>query len=265
MPVNHLYLAYTTQKETFKFMAAEIVGIDKIKKYMSKFDFQKIKLSKGSETLYIHRCKEGETQEDLVNDFIEWHEDFIEPNNFRDYKLELFGTYNSEPNAKLAPVVKVVVAFNHRDAAATTGGIYSKPAASSPIDVDKYVAVATENATLKAQLERMEEKMDELLNESDDDDDEVGALPPPTFTEAINGALIGKIDTIVDVVLGMLANRNKPTSNFQAINGIESSSILDEFKTIHPEIEDDLARLLQLAKTQPDFFKMLIGQLRKMV
>lgn len=247
-------------------MAAEIIGIDKIKKYMSKFDFQKIKLSKGSETLYIHRCKEGETQDDLVADFCEWVDDFVEDNNFRDYKLELFGSYNTEPNAKLSPVVKVVVAFNHRDAATTTGGFYSKAQnTSSPIDVDKYVAVATENATLKAQLERMEEKMDELLAEEEDDEEEVGSLQPQTFTEAMNNALIGKLDTIVDVVLGMLANKNKSQNNYHAINGIESSSILDEFKQIHPEIEEDLARLLQLAKTQPDFFKMLIGQLRRMV
>jgi len=246
-------------------MAAEIVGIEKIKKYMSKFDFQKIKLSKGSEVVYIHRCKEGESQEDLVNDFTEWYDDFIEPSNFRDYKLELFGSYNPEPNAKLSPVVKVVVAFNHKDAATTTGAFYSKPQnQSSSIDVDKYVAVATENATLKAQLERMEEKMDELLQEEDEDEDEVGAAAPQTFTEAMNNALIGKLDTIVDVVLGMLANRNKPVNHYQGINGVESS-IMDEFKQIHPEIEEDLARLLQLAKTQPDFFKMLIGQLRKMV
>ena len=31
-------------------MAAEIVGIDKINKYIAKFDFQKIKLTRGTET-----------------------------------------------------------------------------------------------------------------------------------------------------------------------------------------------------------------------
>lgn len=244
-------------------MAAEIIGLDKIVKYMDRFDFQKIKLSKGSEVIYLKRIKEGETQADLVNDFTAWVEDFIEDNNFRDYKLELLGSYNTDPSAKLSPVVKVVVAFHHREAATTAGFTKHSTPASQSIDVNSYVAVATENATLKAQLARMEEKMDELMYEDDEDEDEVGAAAPATFTEAINTALIGKIDTIVDVVLGMIAKQNMPQNT--GIAGIDSSDILDEFKMIHPEIEDDLARLLKLAKTQPDFFKMLIGQLRKMV
>jgi hypothetical protein len=244
-------------------MAAEIIGLDKIVKYMDRFDFQKIKLSKGSEVIYLKRIKEGETQADLVNDFTAWVDDFIEDNNFRDYKLELLGSYNTDPSAKLSPVVKVVVAFHHREAATTAGFTKHSTPASQPIDVNSYVAVATENATLKAQLARMEEKMDELMYEDDEDEDEVGAPAPTTFTEAINNALIGKIDTIVDVVLGMIAKQNMPQNT--GIAGIDSSDILDEFKMIHPEIEDDLARLLKLAKTQPDFFKMLIGQLRKMV
>lgn len=245
-------------------MAAEIIGLDKIIKYMDRFDFKKIKLSKGSENLYIRQIKEGETQSDLVNDFTAWVEDFIDDNNFRDYKLELLGSYNTNPGAKLSPVVKVAVAFHHREAAATTGLMKHSPAPSQPIDVNSYVAVATENATLKAQLARMEEKMDELQYQyEEEDEDEVGAAAPATFTEAINNALIGKIDTIVDVVLGMIAKQNMPQNT--GIAGIDGNDILDEFKQIHPEIEDDLARLLKLAKTQPDFFKMLIGQLRKMV
>lgn len=247
-------------------MAAEIVGIEKILKYINKFDFQKIKLSKGTETIYIKRSKEGETQADLVDDFNEWVSEFIDDNNFRDYKLELFGTYSTEANAKLTPVVKVVVAFHHREAATTAGAFKRENyTATQPVDVDKYIAVATENATLKAQIERLEEKMDEILADDDDDDDEVGAVAPQTFTEAINGALIGKIDTIVDVVLGMLANKNKPSGSF-AINGIpETDQLLIEFRKIHPEIDDDIARFYKLATEQPQFFTMVIQQLRKMV
>lgn len=247
-------------------MAAEIVGIEKILKYISKFDFQKIKLSKGTETLYIKRAKEGESQGDITEDFTEWVSEFIDDNNFRDYKLELFGTYSTESNAKLSPVVKVVVAFNHRDAA-TTAGVYKKEnyTSTQPVDVDKYIAVATENATLKAQIERLEEKMDEILADEDDDEEEVGNPMPQTFTEAINGALIGKIDTIVDVVLGMLANKNKPAGSY-AINGIpETDDLLIKFREIHPEIDDDIARFYKLATEQPQFFQMVIGQLRKMV
>ena len=40
---------------------------------------------------------------------------------------------------------------------------------------------------------------------------------------------------------------------------------LTEFRTIHTDIDNDLRLLLIMAKTQPDFFKMLIVQLRNMV
>jgi hypothetical protein len=246
-------------------MAAEIVGIEKINKYISKFDFQKIKLSRGSETLYIRKCKESETQTDLIEDFNEWITDFIEDNNFRDYKLELFGTYSTDINSKLSPVVKVVVAFHHREVATTAGAFYNKENnnTKNTMDVEKYIAVATENATLKAQIDRLEEKMDELLTE--DEDDEVGSPAQPTFTEAINSALIGKLDTIVDVVLGMLSKQNTAAGNF-AINGIpETDELLIEFRKIHPEIDQDIVRFYKLATEQPAFFSMVIQNLRKMV
>jgi hypothetical protein len=249
-------------------MAADIVGIEKINKYINKFDFQKIKLSKGSETLYIKKSKENETKEDLIEDFNEFVLDTIDENNFRDYKLELFGTYATDPNAKLSPVVKVAVAFHNRDVAATTGAFIKREnnPISNPMDTEKYIAVAVENATLKAQIDRLEEKMDELLTEDDDDEDEVGATQPQTITEAINGALIGKIDTIVDVVLGMLAKPNTPAAGSYAINGIaETDNLLIEFRKVHPEIDDDIARFYKLATEQPQFFTMVIQQLRKMV
>jgi hypothetical protein len=244
-------------------MSAEIIGIDKIVKYINKYDFQKIKLSKGSEVVYVKRSKENENQQTLVDDFTDFCDEFIAPNNYRDYKLELFGSYNENPNAKLSPVIKATVAF-HEKAAVTGEQVHrGHNYAPAPIDVDKYVMVATENATLKAQLERLEEKLDEMLAD-DDDDDPVGSMDEPeTIGQALNRALISKLDTVVDVVLARLAMPSVPQQAFP-INGVESDT-LNEFRTIHPEIDNDLKRLLVLAQTQPDFFKMLIVQLRNMV
>ena len=246
-------------------MAAEIVGIDKILSYLNKYEFQKIKLSRGTEPIYLKRAAENENKDTLINDFENWVYEFITPDNFKEYKLELFGTYKTEPNAKLSPVIKVAVAFNNKAAAAgEIIGAYNAPKNSNPIDVDKYVTVAVENATLKAQLEQLEQKLDDLLEEQDEDNEEVGAVEPQTIGQAINGVLISKLDTIVDVVLtGLMTKFSTPSA--PAINGVEDSDVLNEFKKIHPDIEQDLARLLKLAQTKPDFFKMLIMQLRNMV
>lgn len=249
-------------------MAAEIVGIDRIIKYISKFDFKKIKLSKGTDVVYICRTKDGQTQNDLIADFHEWSDEFITPNNFRDYKIELFGSYSEDPNAKLSPVVKATVAFNERSAVAGDNFSNNRSSAvtGTPIDVDKYVTVATENATLRAQIERLEEKMDDLLSDQDDDEtDDVGSPMPETVGQALNQAFISKIDTIVDALImrfAMPAAANVATQS-TAINGIDD--VMTEFRSIHPEIDQDLERLLILAKTKPDFFKMLIVQLRNIV
>jgi hypothetical protein len=244
---------------------AEIVGIEKIVRYINKYDFRKIKLSKGMEVIYIKRSKENETQADLVADFQEFCDEFIQPTNTKDYKLELFGSYNEDPNAKLSPVIKATVAFSER--AAVAGEHYStknnQQQNSQPIDVDKYVAVATENATLKAQLERMEEKLDEMLEDEDDEDQDVGQVAEPeTIGQALNRALISKLDTVIDVVLARLAMPQMAQA--MPISGV-GEDVLIEFRTLHPEIDNDLKLLLVIAKNQPDLFKMLIMQLRNMV
>jgi hypothetical protein len=249
-------------------MSAEIIGLDKIVKYISKYDFRKIKLSKGTETIYIKRTKDNETQNDLIEDFTEFCDEFIAPNNSKEYKLELFGSYNEDSKAKLSPVIKATVAFYERVAVA--GDHYlqrsnnNNAANNQPIDVDKYVQVATENATLRAQLERMEEKLDEMISDEDDEDEEpIGVAEPETIGAALNRALISKLDTVVDVILARLAMPNVSQQAYP-INGIETD-VLSDFRAIHPEIDDDLKRLFKLAQTQPEFFKMLIVNLRNMV
>jgi hypothetical protein len=246
-------------------MAAEIVGIDKIIKRIKKSEeFNRLILTCKKELSYMKSCDDNFTIDDLIEDFKEYVEDFIEDNNFRDYNLEL-RNYEQDSKTKYSPVLKVVVAFHHRDAATTTGAFIKQANnQSNNMEVDKYIAVAVENATLKAQINRLEEKMDELL--SDEEEEEVGSAAPATFTEAINSALIGKIDSIVDVVLGMLAKQNAPAAGNFAINGIpETDDLLVEFRKIHPEIDQDIVRFYKLATEQPAFFSMVIQNLRKMV
>jgi hypothetical protein len=257
---------------------AEIIGLDKIVQYMNQFDFKKIKLSRGSDPVFVRKIKEGETQADLVDAFVQWVDDFVTPGNFKEYKLELLGSYSEDPNARLSPVVKVAVAFSGKETTATPGanvGMPKHPTPLSPdISIEKYVALATENAKLEAQLERLEEKMDELLSDDEDDDDaEVGS--PKTLGEAVNQALIGKLDTIVDVVLGYLTSQNMGTQHrgiagiqdkHETINGISEFELtMMEFKKIHPEIEDDIIRLYHLKKRNGQLFDMLVKQLRGMI
>lgn len=243
-------------------MSVEIVGTSKIIRYIERYDFKKIKLSRGTEPVYLKRAAEGESKEALIADFEEWVNEFIDSDNTREYKLELFGTYSSEPNAKLSPVVKVTVAFHGKaTVTGTTDNYAHKHSAPPPVDVDKYVNMAVELATVRAQNERLEEKLDELLEELEHPE-ELGAPEPKNIGEAVQGAIIGKADKIIDALLIYLT-APKVSTVAQPINGVQDT--LTEFRALHPDIDADLERLLTLAKQQPDFFNLLIKQLRNMV
>jgi hypothetical protein len=246
-------------------MYAEIIGLDKINKWFNQFTFQKIVLKKQSSIVYLKIIKGDETQSDLIEDFNNFIEDFIQPDNFKTYTLEIFGTYSQKENAKLSNVAKINVQFNQSSIANPFTKKEDKTETKkSDINTQDYIALAVENAQLKSQLDRMEEKMDELLSEEyEEQNDEIGQ--PMTIGQALNETFINKLDTIVDVVLAGILNR---TSNTQqtAINGTDTNimDIIEEFRTINPDIENDLAKLLNLAKTKPDMFKMLIQTLRNM-
>jgi hypothetical protein len=243
-------------------MSVEIVGTSKIIRYIERYDFKKIKLSRGTEPVYLKRAAEGESKEALIADFEEWVNEFIDSDNTREYKLELFGTYSSEPNAKLSPVVKVTVAFHGKaTVTGTTDNYAHKHSVTPPVDVDKYVTMAVELATVRAQNERLEEKLDELLEELEHPE-EVGAPEPKNIGEAVQGAIIGKADKIIDALLIYLT-APKVNAVAQPINGVQDT--LTEFRALHPDIDADLERLLTLAKQQPEFFNLLIKQLRNMV
>ena len=110
--------------------------------------------------------------------------------------------------------------------------------------------------------------MDELL--ADDDDDDAAIAEPQTLGAAMNATIMQKLPAIVDLIIIKLMGGAADVS-MQPANGISGiddahdtniNNLITDFQMIHPEIGDDLARLYKLATTQPDFFKMLIVQLR---
>jgi hypothetical protein len=246
-------------------MYAEIIGLEKINKWFNQFTFQKIVLKKQSSIVYLKIIKGDETQSDLIEDFNNFVEDFIQLDNFKTYTLEIFGTYSQKENAKLSNVAKINIQFNQSNIANPFAKKEDKTETKkSDINTQDYIALAVENAELKSQLNRMEEKMDELLSEEyEEQNDTIGE--PMTIGQALNQTFISKLDTIVDVVLASVMNRNNIIPQ-TAINGTDTDImlIIEEFRIINPDIENDLLKLLNLAKTKPDMFKMLISTLRNM-
>lgn len=250
-------------------MAAEIIGIDKIVRYCERYDFQKIKLSKGTETIYLARVKDGQNQADLIADFQDWAAEFIDESNFKEYKLELFGSYSDKPDARLQPVIKIAVAFNPKpDHFIGSAGSRPSPI-SQGIDVNAFVSMAQEKAALEARCEALEQRLNDLEDEIDADEAEDinGIEQEITPQQAITRALIGKADLIIDALIGRLMPQPVPAINGTLSVGNEEGraralEILNEFEAINPDIVSDLDRLLKLAKSNRPLFDMLINQLR---
>lgn len=249
-------------------MAAEIIGIDRIDKYSQKYEYKKIKLMNGNNIVYQRRLRDGESQDDLFADFREFVDENILPNNFRDYKFELMGSRNPEPDAKLNTIVKTIVAFNERPSLASNLG-NSQNTGSNSISLQSHIALVEENAKLRSEIVLLENQIDELLaaSEEEEEKEEIGSTPE-TIGQAVNQSLMGKIPQLIDIGLAMLANmamKGQPAQT-TALNGIpETDALLEEFRKINPSIDEDLKKLYVLAQTQPDFFNMMLNQLRTMV
>jgi hypothetical protein len=257
---------------------AEVVGSEKILNYIQKYRFRKIKLSKGSDVVYTDSVKGAGEEAILVDRFSNWVSDFIEPDNFREYKLELFGTNKEEADVKqLSPVIKITVQFNQKDY--TPARAFSGVSSGAGVDVKEYTALAVENAKLNAQLSRLEEKLNDLVTDSEEVEAE------PTISEKIGSVLLDRADDIISVILMKLGGAMTPMVPQSPISGIDKTdyvpkesidkageewweeSLIDlgyEFKEINPDILSDLQKLLNLAKTNKPFFDMLIKQLRNM-
>jgi hypothetical protein len=80
----------------------------------------------------------------------------------------------------------------------------------------------------------------------------------------IQNSIIAKLPDLIDMLIsGFLTNKTQ-SNNMNLGIGSNIDEIITEFKSINPNIENDLAKLLKVAKEKPSLFKMLIENLRAM-
>lgn len=248
---------------------AEVVGTDKILNYIGKYRFRKIKVTKGADVVYTDSVKANGEESYLLDRFSTWVNDFIEPDNYKEYKLELFGTNKEEAEVKqLTPVIKIAIQFNTKEYMQPRSN-FSGPGASA-FDFKEYTALAVENAKLSSQLAQMSEKLNDLIEAQDEPKE-------ASVTGKIGEVLLSRADDIISLLLmkfgGMqpapqgISGVAEETAQVPADSEVWENEILDvadEFKEINPDILTDLKKLLQLAKTNKPLFDMLIKQLRSM-
>lgn len=240
---------------------ADIIGIDSLRKNLTKYSFYKIKVQKGSETLHYEYIKDDQTQQsDLIDRVEDFFSDLLEvqPNNSRDYTIALYGNDENDYTKKAnKPFVQFKFQLTQKDY--NIGSTIKQPVNNLPSD---YIDLVRENEKLKSHLARQQDLIDDLNADDDDDDDVVQQSDQEQLIGAIKEAVMPRLPQIIDYLLGN--NINKPV-----INGIDDPSmnfneVITELKRYDDQLLSDLNILLNLAKTNTPMFNMLIGQLRKM-
>jgi hypothetical protein len=241
-------------------MPAEFVGLENIVKNLSRYDFDGIAVFRGKEEPFRRYAEEGETCDNLIDAFEAWASDMLESNsnNFQTYKVQL---YEYPDGAKKR---RGTVSFSFQLVATPNTNHFAKKTDSfqpGPDMVHKDTMIALiENERLKNQLYQLESRLSEIENQNDEDDedDEVENIG---MIGAIETAVKDKLPQLIDLAIGLLTTKKEPMAMSLGANIDE---ILSEFRHINPNIDSDLHKLLNLAKTKPELFNMLITQLRAM-
>lgn len=236
-------------------MAAEFIGLESIRQNLEKFDFDAIGVYDKKLEKFKKVASEGETEEDLILSFEEWADRMLQSNpvNFKTYSIQLYDM--PEGAKKLRGTISFTFALMNPIATAKetkiTGDFITK----------REMELALENQRLKFQIEQIQNRLNQM--DLDDDDDEDDDEDENDTMGSVKHAVMGKLPQLIDVVLNNLLQPK--TNQPMAMAGVNDiNEIITEFKSINPDIEADLQKLLNLAKTNPQLFNMLINQLRAM-
>ena len=240
-------------------MPAEFVGLNNITRNLNRYEFDGIAVFRGKEEPFRRYAEEGDSTDNLIDAFEAWASDMLEsnPNNYQIYKVQL---YEYPEGAKKR---RGTVSFSFQLQATPATNPFSKKdtVVSGDVVHKDTMLLAIENERLKNTLERMEERLNDL--ENNDDDEDLDEPQNVSMLGAVEDALKDRLPQLIDLAIGMLTNKAM-SNNIPVALGSNIDEIISEFRTINPNIESDLFKLLQLAKTKPELFNMLITQLRSM-
>jgi len=232
-------------------MLTEFIGLEAINNNLEKFNFDAIGVYDKKLEKFKKVLSEDETEEDLILAFNEWADRMLtsNPANFKTYSIQLYEL--PEGAKKLKGTISFTFAL--QAAPANNTGKTDKP---TNYITPKELELALENQRLEFENSRLLQQIEELETDNEEAEDE------KSISGVMNEAIMNKLPQLIDIVI---SGFSKPKPQVAGISGAtDVNAIIEEFKTINPEIEQDLQRLLNLAKNNPSLFKMLITQLRSM-
>jgi hypothetical protein len=218
----------------------------------------------------LDQVRTGETATDLQSRFQDWINDFIQEDNFKEYKLELYGNAESDPAAKKTLFLKTTIQFNPTPGALVKSSAI--PAVGYPgnegFTSKEFIELAREKAILEAKHEILTDKFEQLEDEIHELREAVETTPednqPKTMGEVVNQALYSNADKII----GLLVDKLMGTGNNFSLGNIEASApandLFNKMCTLEPNFPDHLLMLYNLRSNNPLVYSIALAKLQEM-
>ena len=238
---------------------AEFIGLDAINENLRDFRFDAIGVFQGKFEKFKRSSIDGENEEDLIESFNVWANRMIasNPNNAQVYAIQLYDM--PESGKKLQGTSSFTFKLTDKLSSPVSESKVSGEFISKS-EHNRILELEREKNRLEFENDRLERELMTKIEEAEEEEEE----EEEGMIGAVQNAVINRLPQLIDI---MIMQYLKPTqAQQQPVPSIGSNvdEIISEFRKINPDIESDLAKLLQLAQTKPDLFKILINQLRAM-
>lgn len=236
---------------------AEFIGVEAINENLENLNFDAIGVYQGKLEKFKKIATDDCEEADLILAFNQWADRMLQSNpiNSQLYAIQLY-EFPKEGGKNLRGTTSFTFMLCDRVKQNISG---ATPATNNHNFISqKELNLALENQRLAFENSLLQKQIEEE-EDFEEEEEQIGAIGQ------IQNAVMAKLPQLIDMLIaGFLTQSNKPQSNMNLGIGSNIDELITEFKTINPNIENDLAKLLKVAKEKPTLFKMLIENLRAM-
>lgn len=236
---------------------AEFIGVEAINENLENLNFDAIGVYQGKLEKFKKIATDDCEEADLILAFNQWADRMLQSNpiNSQLYAIQLY-EFPKEGGKNLRGTTSFTFMLCDRIKQNISGPV---PATNNQNYISqKELNLALENQRLAFENTLLQKQIEEEEDFEEEEPEQIGAIGQ------IQNAVMAKLPELIDMLISGFLTQSKPQSNMNLGIGSNIDELITEFKTINPNIENDLAKLLKLAKEKPTLFKMLIENLRSM-
>jgi hypothetical protein len=235
----------------------EFIGKEAINENLENLNFDAIGVFQGKLEKFKKIATEDETEADLIESFNKWVDRMLlsNPINSELYSMQLYDA-PKEGGKNIKGTTSFTFMLSEKVKQNNNSGIASN---NQNFISQKELNLALENQRLAFENSLLQKEIEQAdFDDDDDEPEQIGALG------AIQNAVMAKLPDLIDMLMSGFLTQKTQSQKMNLGIGSNIDEVIAEFKTINPNIEADLFKLLQIAKEKPDTFTFLINSLRSM-